>query len=121
VLRLQLIKLSSEASERPGKSDEGVRVDEGSVGGRAIVQTDEGKLPLDNQVKIIAEYADRSAASLSNPKGMSTFGDTAACVDDVAAMTSSQGFSLVCGYVEKLIKIGEVVSEVNSFPILVVH
>jgi hypothetical protein len=90
VLRLQLIKSNAASvSQAPGIPD--------SVMEHAV------------------DGANRDVANLSRFEGASsTIGDITSIGDGVAAMTSSQGFALVCGYVEKLMEIGNVISQVSS-------
>jgi hypothetical protein len=53
---------------------------------------------------------------LSNSKSMSVVEDSTDAIDAGITMGDSDGFALVCGYVEKLMKIGDVVSQVSTKP-----
>jgi len=101
VVHLQLIK--SDPAEAASSSVENART--------STEQPDEGKLALQD-VCVMAEEADHSAAKLSNPKGVTDARDIS---DGVASMTSSQCFALVCGYVETLIGIGDELAKVSAF------
>jgi hypothetical protein len=53
---------------------------------------------------------------LSNSKSMSVVEDSTDAIDAGITMGDSDGFALVCGYVEKLMNIGDVVSQVSTKP-----
>ena len=108
MVRLQVIKSAPvEASQvpcNPGSS--GV-----NIAGTSTDQPDEETLALED-VCVIAEEANHSAAKLSNVKGIAADRDIP---DGVASMTNSQCFGLVCGYVEKLTGIGDELAKVCTF------
>jgi hypothetical protein len=107
VVRLQLIESGpAEASQAPRNSSAGVENTQTSTD-----QPDERELTLQD-VCVIAERADHSAAKLSNVKGVTIVGDIS---DGIVSMTSSQCFALVCGYVEKLTGIGDELAKVSAF------
>ena len=114
VVRLQLIKFESEAIQESGPSTGDRELTASSNDQPAARPSDEAKLPLEDQVAGLFNEADRSAAKLSNAKGMSVIEDTTDTVDTGITMGDSDGFVLVCGYVEKLMVIGDVVSQVST-------
>ena len=68
---------------------------------------------MEDQVADLFDETDRSAAGLSNVKGMSAIGSITDTVNAAVTIGGSDGFTLVCGYVEKLMKIGDIVSKVG--------
>jgi hypothetical protein len=99
-VRIQLIKLKSEAIVESANDQPAARP--------------EVKLPLEDQVVGLFNEADRSAAELSNVKDISAVEDSTDAVDTGINMGDSDGFALVCGYIEKLMKIDDVVSQVST-------
>ncbi|KIM73665.1 hypothetical protein PILCRDRAFT_828960 [Piloderma croceum F 1598] len=81
----------------------------------AVISPDGVRLPQKDEVDAVFGEADRGAASLSNVKGMSTTEDITDAVNTSMTLTGSDGFTLVCGYVEKLMNIGDVVSEIHPW------
>jgi hypothetical protein len=114
VVRLQLIKFESEAIQELGPSRDDQELTTSSSDQPTARPSDEAKLPLEDQVAGLFNAADCSAATLSNAKGMSVIKDSTDIVDTGITMGDSDGFALVCGYVEKLIEIGNVVSQVST-------
>jgi hypothetical protein len=114
VVRLQLIKVESEAIQKSGPSTDDRELIASSNDQPATRPSDKAKLPLEDQVAGLFNEADRSAAKLSNTKGMSVVEDSTDTVDTGITMGDSDGFALVCGYVEKLMEIGDVVSQVST-------
>jgi hypothetical protein len=112
VVQLQLIKVESEIIQESPSTDDRER-NASSNDQSATRPSDKAKLPLEDQVAGLFNEADRSAAKLSNAKGMSVIEDTTDTVDIGITMGDSDGFALVCGYVEKLMEIGDVVSQVS--------
>jgi hypothetical protein len=80
----------------------------------AVISADEVKLPQDDDIEVVFDDADCGAASLSNVKEMSTTEGITDAVNTAMTLTGSDGFTLVCGYVEKLMSVGDVVSEVSA-------
>ena len=74
------------------------------------VSVDGMKLIGEDEVGVIFDEAGRSASLLSNAKEMYA----ERVIKAVATGTSLNGFTLVCGYVEKLMVGGNVVSEVST-------
>jgi hypothetical protein len=62
----------------------------------------------------LLDETDRSAAKLSNVKGMSVVENTTDTINVGATIGDSSGFAFVCGYVEELMKIGDTVSKVST-------
>ena len=106
LVRLQLLEAQSEAVQEPGQFCENRE-----YGRSSNNQPDEPKLPLEDQIVDLFDEADHGAAKLSNAKGMSMVEIT---TDTPITIGDSDGFALVCGYVEQLMKIGDVVSKVGT-------
>jgi hypothetical protein len=100
VIRLQVIKSELEAIQESANDQPAARA--------------EAKLPLEDQVAGLFGEADRAVDKLSNARRMSVVEDSTDAVDTGMTMGDSDGFALVCGYVEKLMKIGDVVSQVST-------
>jgi hypothetical protein len=79
----------------------------------AAVFADAVKLTQEDEVGVVLGQADHGVASLSNFKGMSTIEGITGAIDTAGTLTDSDGFALVCGYVEKLMGIGDIVSGVR--------
>ena len=108
-MRLQLLEASSEAVQGPEQS----RWNQ-EHGQSSNDQPDEPKLPLEDQVVGLFDETDRRAANLSNVKGLSAVQNTTDATNTAITISGSNGFALVCGYVEQLMKIGDVVSKVGT-------
>jgi hypothetical protein len=106
LVRFQLLEAQSEAVQEPGQSCENQEHGQSSND-----QPDELKLPLEDQVIDLFDEADHGAAKLSNVKGTSVVENT---TDNPITIGDSDGFALVCGYVEQLMTIGDVVSKVGT-------
>ena len=109
-MRLQLLEAQSEVVQEPGQSRENQEHGQSSND-----QPDEPKLPLEDQVVDLFDEADHCAAKLSNVKGMSVVENATDTVNTSITIEHSDGFALVCGYVEQLMKIGDVVSKVGAW------
>jgi hypothetical protein len=109
LVRLQLLEAQSEAVREPGQSRENQEHGQSSNN-----QPDEPKLPLEDQVVDLFDEADHGAAKLSNVKGMSVVENTTDAFNTPITIGNSDGFALVCGYVEQLMIIGDVVSKVGT-------
>jgi hypothetical protein len=109
LVRLQLLEGQSEAVEEPGQSRENQEHGQSSND-----RPDEPKLPLEDQVIDLFDEADHSAAKLSNVKGISVVENITDTVNTSTTIEHSDGFALVCGYVEQLMTIGDVVSKVGT-------
>ncbi|KIM86175.1 hypothetical protein PILCRDRAFT_5220 [Piloderma croceum F 1598] len=110
LVRLQLLEAQSEVVQEPGQSRENQEHGQSSND-----QPDEPKLPLEDQVVDLFDEADHCAAKLSNVKGMSVVENATDTVNTSITIEHSDGFALVCGYVEQLMKIGDVVSKVHPW------
>jgi len=108
-VRLQLLEAQSEAVQDPGQSCENRE-----YGRSSNKQLDEPKLPLEDQIVDLFDEADHGAAKLSNVKGMSVVENTTDAINTPIPIGDSDGFALVCGYVEQLMIIGDVVSKVGT-------
>ena len=108
-MRLQLLGAPSESVQGPRQS----RENQGH-GQSSNDQPDEPKLPLEDQVVDLLDETDHRAAKLSNVKGMSVVENTIDTANTSTTIGDSDGFALVCGYVEQLIAIGDVVSKVGT-------
>jgi hypothetical protein len=108
-VRLRLLGAPSESVQGPRQS----RENQGH-GQSSNDQPDEPKLPLEDRVVGLLDETDRSAANLSNVKGLSAVQNTTDAANTAITIGGSDGFALVCGYVEQLMKIGEVVSKVGT-------
>ena len=106
LVRFQLLEAQS---GRPGQSSE-----KQEHGQSSNDQPDAPKLPLEDKVVDLFNETDRSAANLSKVKGMSTVQNTTDAANTAITISGSDGFALVCGYVEQLVAIGDVVSKVGT-------
>lgn len=116
-VHLQLVQAPSKSTEvnpEPGQSGDrrahAVTFNDQS----AVISADEVKLPQEDDIDAVFDDADRGAASFSNVKEMSTTEGISDAVNTAMTLTGSDGFTLVCGYVEKLMSVGDVVSEVSA-------
>ena len=109
LVHLQLLGAPSKGVQGPGKS----RENQGH-GQSSNDQPDEPKLPLEDQVVGLFDETDRSAGNLLNVKGLSAVQNTTDAANTAVTIGDSDGFALVCGYVEQLMKIGDVVSKVGT-------
>jgi hypothetical protein len=114
LVSILVIKKQSEVIQEPGQSTENMECTESSKNQRAAHASDEAKLPLEDQVVALFDQADCSADKLSNAKRMSVVENTADTVNDGIEVGDSDGFALVCGYVEQLVEIGDVVSKAST-------
>jgi hypothetical protein len=116
-VRLELVQAPSKSSEvnpEPGQSG-GQRAHAVTFNDQsAVISADEAMLPQEDDIDAVFDDADRGAASLSNVKEMSTTEGITDAVNTAMTLTGSDGFTLVCGYVEKLMSVGDVVSEVSA-------
>ena len=112
LVRLQLIEAQSDFLEVSVQSGGNREYTESSNYQATAAPSDKAKLPGD--APIVFDEAQRSAAKLETVKGMSTFNNIAGTINTDTTIASVNGFALVCGYVETLMKIGDLVSEVNT-------
>jgi hypothetical protein len=103
-VRIQLLEVQSKAIQEPGQSCEN----------QEHHQPDEPKLPLEDEVVNLFDEADHGATKLSNVKGISVVENTTDAINTPVTIGDSNGFALVCGYVEQLMTIGDVVSKVGT-------
>jgi hypothetical protein len=108
-VRLQLFETPSESVQGPRQS----RENQGH-GQSSNDEPDEPKLPLEDRVVGLFDETDHSAANLSNVKGMLVVQNTTDAANTAITIGGSDKFALVCGYVEQLMKIGDVVSKVGT-------
>ena len=108
-MRLQFLEAQSKAVQESGQSHENQEHSQPSND-----ESDDLKLPLEDQVAELFDETDRSAAKLSDVKGMSLVENATDTVNTPVTIGESDGFALVCGYVEQLMKIGDVVSKVGT-------
>jgi len=108
-VRLQFLEAQFEAVQESGQSHENQEHSQPSND-----ESDEPKLPLEDQVTELFDETDHSAAKLSNVKGMSVVENATDTVNTAMTIGESDGFTLVCGYVEQLMKILDVVSKVGT-------
>jgi hypothetical protein len=112
-VHLQLVQAQSKSTEvdpEPGQSDHAVTSNDQP----AAISPDGVRLPQEDEVDAVFGGADGGAASLSNVRGMSTTEGITDAVNTAMTLTGPDGFTLVCGYVEKLMSIGDIVSEVSA-------
>ena len=109
LVRLQLLEAPSEAIQEPVQS----RENQGH-GQSSNDQPDEPKLPLEDRVVGLFDETDRSAGNLSNVKGLSAVQNATDATNTAITISGSNRFALVCGYVEQLMTIGDVVSKVGT-------
>jgi hypothetical protein len=100
VVRLQLVKSESEAIQESATDQPAA--------------SPQVKLPLEDQVAGVFDEAGGAVDKLSNSMSMSVVEDSTDAIDAGITMGDSDGFALVCGYVEKLMKVGDVVSQVST-------
>jgi len=115
-VHLQLVQAQSKSTKvdpEPGQSDQTAHAVT-SNDQPAAISPDGVRLPQEDEVDAVFGEADRGAASLSNVKGMTTTEGITDAVNIAMTLTGSDGFTLVCGCVEKLMSVGDVVSEVSA-------
>jgi hypothetical protein len=115
-VHLQLVQAQSKSTKvdpEPGQSDQTAHAVTSSDQPAAI-SPDGVRLPQEEEVDAVFGEVDRGAASLSNVKGLSTTEGITDAVNTAMTLTGSDGFTLVSRYVEKLMSVGDVVSEVST-------
>ena len=83
------------------------------------VFANEVNLTQEDDVGVVLSQADCGVASLSNVRGMSTVEGITDAINTAMMLADSNRFALVCGYVEKLMGLGDIVSGVrinHEFP-----
>ena len=88
--------------------------DESSNGRPAAKASEEAILPLEKEIVELFDEADQGSAKLSNVKGVQVIGGSVEIINAGITIGDSSGFTSVCGYVEKLMKIGDAISQVSK-------